>query len=349
MPLLAIISVVLALIVTPLIARVMKAIGLVDRADSARKIHAGAVPRGGGIAVVISYIVTLALSGRTMPAVWSILPAAGLIFAIGILDDVLDLNPWQKLMGQTVAAGLACASGLLNATGASWWMIPVAMIWLLACCNGFNLIDGMDGLAAGAGIFAAIAIAVSAMLAGNTDLAAAAWPLAGALAGFLCFNFSPAKIFLGDSGSLVIGFLLGCFGILGLERPATPMGLRVPLIALALPLADAALTVARRVLSGRSVFVADRGHVHHRLLERVRNPRKAALLLYGFCGFAAVASVAASPAGNAVVSVLLTAALCVGAVAAAWSLRLIAPAQRLDRDQIRPGIIRVISFTRFLL
>lgn len=349
MPVLAIISVVLALIVTPLIARVMKAIGLVDRADSIRKIHRGAVPRGGGIAVAISYIATLVLCGRTMPAAWSILPAAGLIFAIGILDDLLDLNPWQKLTGQTVAAGLACATGLLNSTGASWWMIPVAMMWLLVCCNGFNLIDGMDGLAAGAGIFAALAIAVSATLTGNSDLAAAALPLAGALAGFLCFNFSPAKIFLGDSGSLVVGFLLGCFGILGLERPVTPVGLCVPLMALALPLADVALAIARRVLSGNSVFVADRGHVHHRLLERVRSPRKAALLLYGFCGFAAVASVVANAAGNAVISASLTAMLCAGAVAAAWSLRLIAPAQRLDRARGRPGVIRVISFTRFLL
>jgi hypothetical protein len=99
------------------------------------------------------------------------------------VDDLVDLNSWQKLTGQIVAAGLAGASGLLNASGASWRMIPLAMIWLLACCNGFNLIDGMDGLAAGAGIFAALAIAVSAMLAGNSDPAAAALPLAGALAG----------------------------------------------------------------------------------------------------------------------------------------------------------------------
>jgi UDP-GlcNAc:undecaprenyl-phosphate GlcNAc-1-phosphate transferase len=221
---------------------------------------------------------------------------AGLVLLVGIADDLCDLQPWQKLAGQIVAASVACSNGLLSGA-VSWWMVPLAMLWLLACCNGFNL-----------------------MLAGNTMLAAAALPLAGALAGFLCFNFSPAKIFLGDSGTLLIGFLLGCFGILGLEKHATPAGLSVPVIALALPLGDVALTVVRRAMSRCPIFAADRGHIHHRLLDRVRNSRKAALLLYGFCGFAGALSVAASFPGSMAVSGLLAGLLCAGGVAGARSL-----------------------------
>jgi len=327
MAILAFIPVLLALVLTPLTARAMAALGLVDRPDSPRKIHSGPIPRGGGLAIAIAYIATLGLSGAEFGAVWNLLPAAGLVFLVGIADDLCDLQPWQKLAGQIVAAGMACSSGLLG-DAISWWMIPLAMLWLLACCNGFNLIDGMDGLAAGAGVLASLAIAISAMIAGNTMLAAAALPLAGALAGFLCFNFSPAKIFLGDSGSLLIGFLLGCFGILGLEKHVTAAGLSVPLIALALPLGDAALTVVRRAMGRRPIFVADRGHIHHRLLDRVHSSRKAALVLYGFCGLAGALSVAASFAGSMAVSGLLAGLLCAGGVAGARSLGVMRRARR---------------------
>ncbi len=327
MAILALIPVLLALILTPLTARAMAVLGLVDRPDSPRKIHSGAIPRGGGLVVAIAYAATLALSGAEFGAIWSLLPAAGLVFLVGIADDLCDLRPWQKLTGQMVAAGVACSSGLLGGA-VSWWTVPLAMLWLLACCNGFNLIDGMDGLAAGAGVLASLAIAISAMIAGNTMLAAAALPLAGALAGFLVFNFSPAKIFLGDSGSLLIGFLLGCFGILGLEQHTTPASLSVPVIAMALPLGDAALTVMRRAMSRRPIFVADRGHIHHRLLDRMRSSRKAVLLLYGFCGVAGAFSVAAGFAGSVAVSGLLAGLLCTGGVAGAWSLGVMRRARR---------------------
>ncbi|HEY4087851.1 MAG TPA: MraY family glycosyltransferase [Bryobacteraceae bacterium] len=317
MAILVLISV-LALVLTPLIARAMAAVGLVDRPDSPRKIHSGPIPRGGGLAVAIAYITTLWLSGAEFGGVWNLLPAAGVVFLVGVADDLCDLHPWQKLAGQIVAAAMACSSGLLGGA-ISWWTVPLAMLWLLACCNGFNLIDGMDGLAAGAGVLASLAIAIGAILSGNTMLAAAALPLAGALAGFLVFNFSPARIFLGDSGSLLIGFLLGCFGILGLEKHATPAGLSVPVIALALPLGDASLTVVRRAMGRRPIFVTDRGHIHHRLLDRVRSSRKATPLIYIFCGFAGALSIAASFAQSTAVSLLLAGLLCTGGVAA-WSL-----------------------------
>ncbi len=317
---LTLISGLLALLLTPLSRRVFDALGILDTPDRSRKIHSQPIPRGGGLAIALSYILSFFIASRwlgislgQMSLFWKILPAACIIFAVGIADDLWNLKPWQKLAGQMVAAGVVCSGGFLSGLPDAWWAIPAAMFWLLACCNGFNLIDGMDGLAAGAGIFGALAIAVEALLSGHMGLAIAALPLAGCLTGFLCFNFSPATIFLGDSGSLLIGFLLGCFGIAGLERSATPLELTVPAIALALPLADAALAIIRRFLAGQPILMGDRGHIHHRLLDRVRSSKKAALLLYGVCGFAAVFSVMQSAVESLAVSATILAVFCVTA------------------------------------
>src|SRR3569833_1316137 len=157
MAILALIPVLLAWVLTPLIARAMSALGRVDRPDSPRKTHSGAIPRGGGLVVAIAYIVTLGLSGAEFGPVWNVLPAAGMVFLVGIADDLCDLHPWQKLTGQIVAAGVACSCGLLGGA-ISWWTVPLAILWLLACCNGFNLIDGMAGLAAGAGVLASLEV-----------------------------------------------------------------------------------------------------------------------------------------------------------------------------------------------
>src|SRR6185436_13025698 len=142
--------------------------------------------------------------------------------------------------------------------------LPLTILWLLVCTNAFNLIDGMDGLATGAGLFATLTILLAGMLEGNHALVLAAVPLGGALLGFLRYNFNPASAFLGDSGSLLLGFLLGCFGVIWSFKTATVFGMIAPLMAMSVPILDATLAVARRFLRGRPIFGADRGHVHHR-------------------------------------------------------------------------------------
>lgn len=299
---LALVSVGLSLILTPVFREIFRTFGVVDEPDHDRKIHQRAIPRGGGIALAVSYMVSLLVvrwffgtGDEQFVLVAKVLPAACTIFAVGIIDDLWGLKPWQKLAGQVMAAGIACSSGILSVDGTgfhggAWWTVPAAILWLLFCTNGFNLIDGMDGLAAGAGMLATLAILAAALLEKNTALAVATIPLAGCLLGFLRYNFSPATIFLGDSGSLLIGFLLGCYGIVWTEKSATLPGMAAPIMALSLPLVDVGLSVVRRFLSRQPIFMADRGHIHHRLLDRGMSPKQAAMLLYGVCGAAAVFS-----------------------------------------------------------
>ena len=221
-----------------------------------------------------------------------LLPAAGVIFLTGLLDDLLTLKPWQKLAGQFLAAVLAVTLGapvfLSNGHASSPWItVPLSLLWLIGCTNAFNLIDGLDGLATGVGLFAIIITSIVAILQGNLGLAMATAPLAGCLFAFLRYNFSPASVFLGDSGSLTIGFMLGCFTLIWSRHSGNLLGMAAPLMALALPLMDVGLAIGRRALRNRPIFEGDRGHIHHMVLARGYKPRDAALILYGVCALAA--------------------------------------------------------------
>jgi UDP-GlcNAc:undecaprenyl-phosphate/decaprenyl-phosphate GlcNAc-1-phosphate transferase len=291
---------ILSLILTPIFRDIFRSYGVVDEPDSGRKTHPHPIPRVGGIAVFISYFVSLALvqvepgglSEKELALVWSLLPAALVVFGIGLIDDFWGLKPWQKIAGQLAAAGLAYSAGIRMQFVAGhamegWWSLPLTILWLLLCTNAFNLVDGLDGLAAGVGLFATATMFTAAILQHNTALACATLPLAGCLLGFLCYNFNPATIFLGDGGSLLIGFLLGCFGVAWSQKSITLLGMTAPLMALSIPLADVLLAIVRRFLRRQPIFGADRGHIHHRLIDLGLTPRRAVLLVYAVCGLAA--------------------------------------------------------------
>jgi len=294
----------MCLLLTPVVRDLFLRFGLVDHPDVSRKVHSRATPRVGGIAVAISYVVAVfctpavshfvrgAALDEHLLLVWRVLPAAGVVFITGLLDDLVVLKPIYKLCGQITAAALAWAAGvrILNVAGQSvdgWIGVALTIIWLVGCTNAFNLIDGLDGLAAGLGFFATITTLVAALLHNNLVLAVAAAPLAGCLVGFLRYNFNPASIFLGDSGSLFIGFLLGGFGIIWSQKCGTLLALTAPLMALSIPLLDTILAISRRFIRRQPIFGADSDHIHHRLLKRGVKPRAAAALLYSFAGIAA--------------------------------------------------------------
>jgi UDP-GlcNAc:undecaprenyl-phosphate GlcNAc-1-phosphate transferase len=299
------ISFAFALVLTPICRNVFLRLGIVDHPDAHRKLHTHPIPRIGGIPIILSYLAAfgiallLPLKGGSiirqgLPFASKLLPAVILVFAIGLLDDLLGLKPWQKFAGQFAAAGLSYWAGVhisfFGSRAAGWWCLPLTLVWLVGCANAFNLIDGVDGLAAGVGLFATATTLVAALAQNNAALAFATVPLVGCLFGFLRYNFNPATIFLGDSGSLLIGFLLGCYGVLWSQKSATLLGMTAPLMALAIPLLDTALAIARRFLRRQPIFQGDRGHIHHRLLERGLTPRRVALLLYGVCGIGAAFS-----------------------------------------------------------
>jgi UDP-GlcNAc:undecaprenyl-phosphate GlcNAc-1-phosphate transferase len=293
----------LSLILTPLIRDAFRRYGIVDQPDNIRKVHMCPVPRVGGIAITVSYAITMAVALLTpqpfgyliehdFPDIWKLLIAAGLIFLTGLLDDLIGLKPWQKLCEQLTGALLAYFGGVQihlfrGSEWDVWFSIPITMIWLVGCTNAFNLIDGLDGLAAGVGLFATLTMVLAALANHNLDLAMVTIPLAGALLAFLRYNFNPASVFLGDSGSLTIGFLLGCYGVIWSHKSATLLGLTAPLMAMSIPLLDAGLSIVRRFLRHQPIFGADRGHIHHRLLDRGLRPRGVALLIYACSGIAA--------------------------------------------------------------
>jgi UDP-GlcNAc:undecaprenyl-phosphate GlcNAc-1-phosphate transferase len=293
-------SLILCWLLTPPCRDLFRRLGIVDRPDHIRKLHFGVIPRVGGLPIAVSYVgayalflispltAKAALAGH-LPFVWSLLPALLVIFATGLADDIAGLRPWEKLLGQTAAAALAYWAGVRilavghYSTGHWWWSLPLTALWLIGCANAFNLIDGLDGLAAGVGLFSTLVMLIAALMEGNMMLALATVPLAGCLLGFLRYTFPPASIFLGDSGSLLIGFLLGTFGVIWSQKSTTLLSMAAPLMALALPLLDTSLAIARRFLRSDSIFGPDRGHIHHRLLDLGFTPRNVTLTLYAVC------------------------------------------------------------------
>ncbi len=299
-------SFILSLFLTPFVRNLALRYGFVDEPDGNRKIHQAAIPRVGGVAILVAAIGAYALllivrlsAGHIvragLPFALKLLPALIIIFVVGLIDDIVGISAWKKLIAQIGVALIAWSVGIrLVSIGGHPFHVVVSLIltiiWIVACTNAVNLIDGVDGLAAGVGLFAAFTTLIAGLLHHNMDLAFAIAPLAGALLGFLRFNFNPASIFLGDCGSLTIGFLLGCYGIAWSEKSTTLLGMTAPLLALSVPLIDSAIAIARRFLRQQPIFSADRSHIHHKLLSRGLTPRRVVLVLYGFCGLAAIAS-----------------------------------------------------------
>jgi len=295
----------IALILTPIVRDISRSLNIVDRPGQ-RKVHAYPMPRVGGIAIAIAYGAAFLTFSSSNPALvaalapaWKLLPGAALVFLVGLADDFFSLKPYMKLAGLVVAANLVFFSGLrvgglANHPVGVWLEYPLTIFWLLLTSNALNLIDGLDGLCAGMGLVATLALFSAALLHGNYPMAYATLPLAGALVGFLCHNINPATVFLGDSGALLIGFLLGCYGMIWTQKASTMLSMMVPLLALSIPLLDVSLSVLRRFLRNKPIFAADRGHIHHRLLDRGLTPRQAVWALYLFAALAAALALLAS-------------------------------------------------------
>lgn len=292
-----------ALILTPLLRDFFKRRGVLDYPDQERKLHPGPVPHLGGVPIVLAYLLAVAAlplfgtdAAGALELLLKLAPGAAIVFASGVFDDIYGLQPAQKLCAHVAAAASAYLAGVRIAGPASfalpaWLGAIVTIVWIAGCTNALNLIDGVDGLAAGVGVCAAAATMIAALLGGNLSLAIVAAPLVGALLGFLRYNFHPATIFPGDSGSLWIGFLLGGFGAIWMQHASTVWGMTAPLLALAIPLLDAGLTIVRRSLRRQPIFRGDCAHIHHRLLARGFTPRGAVLLLYAFSILGAALSI----------------------------------------------------------
>ncbi|MCL4524667.1 MAG: undecaprenyl/decaprenyl-phosphate alpha-N-acetylglucosaminyl 1-phosphate transferase, partial [Acidobacteria bacterium] len=269
------------------------------------------VPRLGGVSVFATALIMMVLlilwdnqvAARVkaeLPLALGLAGAAGVVFLIGLYDDLRGARPWQKLLVQGAAALGLYITGFRveiltnpfthSATHLGWLSLPLTLLWLVAISNAFNLIDGLDGLAAGVGLFATVTLFLLAMLQAKSFVAAITVALAGALFGFLPHNFNPAKIYLGDSGSLTIGLVLAALSIDSSQKGPVLLTVAIPLMIFGLPLLDVSVTTARRFLSGQPLFRRDEEHLHHRLQKIGMTPRGSVLLLYGLAALFALAS-----------------------------------------------------------
>ena len=300
-------ALVASLVATPLAKRIATLVGAVDY-PNARRINTVPIPRMGGIAIFSGIVVAFAVQyvGTTYwgwPVVlvpspklqvdyWLLVLAFLVIFFTGVADDILSLKPLQKLMGQLAAAVLAVAAGLVIGDIANplthgfiqlgWLAYPVTVIYLVAYVNIINLIDGLDGLAAGISTIASVTMFALSVWAGRLDSAALSIAVAGSALGFLRYNFHPAQIFMGDSGSLTLGFALGTASLLSVTRFAGLTTIVVPLVIAAVPIIDTFSAIVRRLRGHVSIGHADRGHIHHRLMAEGFDQRQAVLLMYAW-------------------------------------------------------------------
>lgn len=291
--LLTVISTVLSFVMTPFIKKFAVKVNAVSIPKDARRIHKKPMPLLGGLAIYFSFvIVTFLKKGPLLPAEKGILIGASIIAIYGFLDDIYDLKPWQKLLFQCCAACVVIYFnvniGLLtnpftkadSFVKIGWLSYPLTIVWIVGVTNAINLIDGLDGLAAGIALISSVTICIISLMNGRMESAVLLAILGGAILGFIPFNFNPASIFMGEIGSAMLGFLLSSISIQGAVKSATAFAIAVPILALGLPIYDTLFAIVRRKLNGKPISQADRGHLHHRLLDMGLTQRQAVIIMY---------------------------------------------------------------------
>ena len=288
-----------ALVIMPLVIKLAAVTGAMD-APNARKVHKRPIPRIGGIGIYLAFMASVfAVCQMTDVSAEALSELIGLI---GIVDDYKDIPAKVKLLGQIVAAAVLVLvfdvriDFITDPFGDYFYLeflaIPATIFWLVGLTNTVNLIDGLDGLAAGVSTIASITICLVAVQAGVLFVATMTAALAGAALGFLYYNFNPARIFMGDTGSQFLGFMLAGVSVIGAVKSAATIALIVPILALGLPILDTTFAIVRRYRGGVPIFRPDKGHLHHRLLDLGFTQRQAVLLMYVISALLGVAAVA---------------------------------------------------------
>lgn len=299
-------------LVIPVIIRISHKLKWYDKQNS-RKIHTGLIPRLGGVGIFISLIITCCMvsfiaylnSGKTMPYLIAprylfLLAGVLVIHFIGLIDDFVSQKPVVKLLFQIIAASCVACGGFiikeipipyLGRFSLGIMGYPFTVLWIIAITNAMNLVDGMDGLAGGITAFASLSMGIIALIQGQVPTAIIAFTLFGATSGFLLFNLPPAKIFMGDSGSLLIGFILSILPLMGISAAASFATVLVPITLLLVPIIDTLAAIVRRIKEGRTILSADREHIHHKLLDMGLSEKKILALIYCVCFYLSIIAI----------------------------------------------------------
>lgn len=297
---LGIAALVLALVFVPLAMKLAYKIGAVDK-PNARKVHTKIMPRMGGLGIYLAYIIVVLATQKMNMQLAGLLLGSTILVVLGIFDDMKDLNAKFKLLIQILAAVIVMAFGvriefMTNVFGGGAiyldiLSLPITLLWIVGITNAINLIDGLDGLAGGIATIAALSMAVVGWIYGQYLMASMAIILAGATMGFLRYNFHPAKVFMGDTGSLFLGFNLSVLAIMGVAKSVTFISLAAPVLVLGVPIFDTFFAILRRKMNHKPIFAADKDHLHHRLLGMGFSHRKTVLIIYAISFFLALSAI----------------------------------------------------------
>lgn len=289
---------------TPLAVKIAYKIGAVDVPKDSRRMHKKPIPRLGGIAIVFGFLVSAVCFCKMPWEFIGIILGALIIVVLGVLDDRKPIPAIIKLLVQIAAAIIPVLFGVKIEiftnpnlfSAAEYWVlgglsIPITILWIVGLTNAVNLIDGLDGLAAGVASISSLCLLVIALMVSETNIALITACLAGACFGFLPYNFNPAKIFMGDSGSTFLGYMLACISIEGLFKGYAVISFAVPLLILALPLFDTSTAILRRIKNKQPIMQPDRGHLHHKLIDMGFSQKQAVLILYAISALMGIVAI----------------------------------------------------------
>lgn len=323
-----VVSFIITFVTTPFVKRIAVKAEIVDKPDEARRVHKKPIPRLGGLAMFYGFIVSVILFGIVDKGVRGMVMGALIILIIGIIDDAKQLSAKIKLPFQILAAvililhdvriDVISVPSFISETGVlhlGFWGIPLTLLWIVGVTNAVNLIDGLDGLAAGVSSISCMSLFCIALIVGEHEVALITAALAGACFGFLPYNFNPAKIFMGDTGSTFLGFILASVSIMGLFKSYAVISVAVPFLVLGLPLFDTGFAIFRRVKAGKPIMSPDREHLHHRMLDMGLSQKKTVSIIYLMCtvlGLSAVVMVS----NGIIQALLLIAGVCLAVLLA---------------------------------
>ena len=297
-------ALVVSYLMTPYVKSFAEKVGAIDVPRDARRIHDHPIPRMGGLAIFMGFLISVIVFVSFDMRVLGLLLGALIIAAMGAVDDIVGLSPWIKLGVQVLAALVAIRCGIYfnvitnpnlmsynDTINMGLLSLPLTVIWIVGCTNAFNLIDGLDGLAVGVSAISSFTLLMVSLLVSGANVSFILAALCGACIGFMPYNMTPAKIFMGDVGSQFLGFVLAAVSVMGIFKLTAVITILIPVMAMMLPLADTVFAFVRRIIHGQSPFHADRGHFHHRLLAMGLSQKQAVAVLYGFSAVMGLLSV----------------------------------------------------------
>ena len=332
-----VIALALSLAATPGVKWLAHRVGAIDVPKDTRRVHQLPIPRLGGLAIFIGFLVSVLIMANIDVQIRGILIGAIIVVILGVVDDIVSLRAYIKFIVQIIAAVVAVMHGVVvevftnpfvfsgeELVFLNYLSIPLTIIWIVGITNSVNLIDGLDGLAVGVSTISSIVMLIIALMVPDPNVAIIMAALAGACIGFLPYNFNPAKIFMGDTGALLLGYVLATVSIIGLFKFYAVVSFAAPFLVLAVPLFDTSFAFFRRLIKGQNPMSPDRGHFHHRLLDMGLSQKQAVAILYAVSGFLGLVAVVLTTRDEMralilIIAVIIAAAIVFFAFRGKWS------------------------------